>query len=267
MPCPRSRSTREELVALPRRRRTTVPRAAQGPPRRRGGRDPPPGPGGDDRDAALQHRPPLAGRPTRLAPPLRELHRRGPDPHGRRRPAARARPVRRRRRLRAARHHRGGARGLHQPRLRGPARSRRRRGARRGRGDDPRARSSAPRASSRPSSSCSGSRTTRTTSASVAEGTSRFLKLLEVRPFAFGTTVFLRFRFDSGDAMGMNMVTIACDRAVNDLHRARHRRALHRPLRQLLRRQEAGRASTSRKGAASASTPRSSSKPRSSTTS
>ena len=51
----------------------------------------------------------------------------------------------------------------------------------------------------------------------VAEGTSRFLKLLEVRPFAFGTTVFLRFRFDTGDAMGMNMVTIACDRAVNDL--------------------------------------------------
>jgi hydroxymethylglutaryl-CoA reductase (NADPH) len=38
-----------------------------------------------------------------------------------------------------------------------------------------------------------------------------------VRPYAFGTTVFLRFRFDTGDAMGMNMVTIACDRAVNDL--------------------------------------------------
>lgn len=51
----------------------------------------------------------------------------------------------------------------------------------------------------------------------VAEGTSRFLRLLEVRPFAFGTTVFLRFRFDTGDAMGMNMATIACDRAVNDL--------------------------------------------------
>lgn len=51
----------------------------------------------------------------------------------------------------------------------------------------------------------------------VAEGTSRFLRLLEVRPYAFGTTVFLRFRFDTGDAMGMNMVTIACDRAVNDL--------------------------------------------------
>src|SRR3954453_21182830 len=51
----------------------------------------------------------------------------------------------------------------------------------------------------------------------LTEGTSRYLKLLEVRPYAFGTTVFLRFRFDSGDAMGMNMATIACDRAVNDL--------------------------------------------------
>lgn len=49
------------------------------------------------------------------------------------------------------------------------------------------------------------------------EATSRYLKLLEVRPYAFGSTVFLRFRFDSGDAMGMNMVTIACDRVVNEL--------------------------------------------------
>lgn len=51
----------------------------------------------------------------------------------------------------------------------------------------------------------------------ITEGTSHHLKLLEVRPYTFGTTVFLRFRFDSGDAMGMNMATIACDRAVNDL--------------------------------------------------
>ncbi len=51
----------------------------------------------------------------------------------------------------------------------------------------------------------------------VTEATSHHLRLLEIRPFAFGTTVFLRFRFDSGDAMGMNMATIACDRAVNDL--------------------------------------------------
>ena len=51
----------------------------------------------------------------------------------------------------------------------------------------------------------------------VAEATSGHLKLLDIRPFAFGSTVFLRFRFDSGDAMGMNMATIACDRAVTEL--------------------------------------------------
>lgn len=52
---------------------------------------------------------------------------------------------------------------------------------------------------------------------SVAESTSRYLKLLDIKPFAFGTTVFLRFRFSSGDAMGMNMATIACDRVVRQI--------------------------------------------------
>src|SRR6476659_2377742 len=51
----------------------------------------------------------------------------------------------------------------------------------------------------------------------LTESTSRYLRLLEVRPYAFGTTIFLRFRFDTGDAMGMNMATIACDRVVNEL--------------------------------------------------
>ena len=50
----------------------------------------------------------------------------------------------------------------------------------------------------------------------IAEKTSRHLKLLDVRPKSFGTTVLLRFRFASGDAMGMNMATIACDRIVRD---------------------------------------------------
>lgn len=50
-----------------------------------------------------------------------------------------------------------------------------------------------------------------------AEGTSRFLRLQEVRPRILGTTVLLRFRFTSGDAMGMNMATIACDRVVTNL--------------------------------------------------
>lgn len=48
------------------------------------------------------------------------------------------------------------------------------------------------------------------------EANSRFLRLLDIRSQAMGTTVFLRFRFDSGDAMGMNMATIACDRVIND---------------------------------------------------
>jgi hydroxymethylglutaryl-CoA reductase (NADPH) len=51
----------------------------------------------------------------------------------------------------------------------------------------------------------------------ITQSTSRYLRLLDIQPFAFGTTVFLRFRFWVGDAMGMNMVTIACDRAVREL--------------------------------------------------
>jgi hydroxymethylglutaryl-CoA reductase (NADPH) len=51
----------------------------------------------------------------------------------------------------------------------------------------------------------------------LTEATSNHLRLLEVKPYAFGTTVFLRFRFDTGDAMGMNMATIACDRVVSEL--------------------------------------------------
>jgi hydroxymethylglutaryl-CoA reductase (NADPH) len=51
----------------------------------------------------------------------------------------------------------------------------------------------------------------------VASGTSRFLKLTEIRPYTFGTSIFLRFRFTTGDAMGMNMATIACDRIVREL--------------------------------------------------
>lgn len=51
----------------------------------------------------------------------------------------------------------------------------------------------------------------------AAEATSRYLRMLDVKPFAFGTTIFLRFRFHSGDAMGMNMATIACDRLVRQI--------------------------------------------------
>lgn len=51
----------------------------------------------------------------------------------------------------------------------------------------------------------------------ATEAGSRYLRLLSIKPKILGTTVFLRFAFDSGDAMGMNMATIACDRVIEDL--------------------------------------------------
>ncbi|WP_448098072.1 hydroxymethylglutaryl-CoA reductase [Luteibacter yeojuensis] len=48
------------------------------------------------------------------------------------------------------------------------------------------------------------------------EETSTHLRLLDISPQCVGSTVFLRFRFTCGDAMGMNMATIACDRVVNE---------------------------------------------------
>jgi hydroxymethylglutaryl-CoA reductase (NADPH) len=50
----------------------------------------------------------------------------------------------------------------------------------------------------------------------ITDATSRYLTLLDIRPSAIGTSVFLRFRFDCGDAMGMNMATIACDKVVTE---------------------------------------------------
>lgn len=51
----------------------------------------------------------------------------------------------------------------------------------------------------------------------AAENTSRYLRLEEIGHRNFGTTVLLRFRFDCTDAMGMNMVTIACDEIVSEV--------------------------------------------------
>ncbi|KCZ71736.1 NADP-dependent hydroxymethylglutaryl-CoA reductase [Candidatus Methanoperedens nitroreducens] len=48
-----------------------------------------------------------------------------------------------------------------------------------------------------------------------AEETTRFGRLLAVDPFVAGRSVFLRFSYDTGDAMGMNMVTIATNAAVD----------------------------------------------------
>jgi len=49
----------------------------------------------------------------------------------------------------------------------------------------------------------------------IAEGTSSHLKLLDINPWMVGRSLFLRFKFDSQDAMGMNMVTIACTLAAD----------------------------------------------------
>jgi hydroxymethylglutaryl-CoA reductase (NADPH) len=46
-----------------------------------------------------------------------------------------------------------------------------------------------------------------------AESTTRYGKLVSIEPYVAGNNVWLRFRFTTGDAMGMNMVTIAVDRA------------------------------------------------------
>ena len=48
----------------------------------------------------------------------------------------------------------------------------------------------------------------------VAESTTRHGKLKKIEYFIVGNNVWLRFIFDTADAMGMNMVTIATDRAV-----------------------------------------------------
>ena len=51
----------------------------------------------------------------------------------------------------------------------------------------------------------------------VCEATSSHLRLKEIKPQVIGSSVYLRFRFSTGDAMGMNMATIACDRVVREL--------------------------------------------------
>lgn len=47
----------------------------------------------------------------------------------------------------------------------------------------------------------------------VAESTTRHGKLISIEPYIAGNNVWLRFKFSTGDAMGMNMVTIAVDKA------------------------------------------------------
>ncbi|MCX9083691.1 MAG: hydroxymethylglutaryl-CoA reductase (NADPH) [Candidatus Methanoperedens sp.] len=48
-----------------------------------------------------------------------------------------------------------------------------------------------------------------------AKGTTRFGELLSIDAYTAGRNVYLRFAYDTKDAMGMNMVTIATDAAVD----------------------------------------------------
>ena len=48
----------------------------------------------------------------------------------------------------------------------------------------------------------------------ITESTSSHLTLLDIKPWQLGKNVFFRFRFDTQDAMGMNMATIAVSQAV-----------------------------------------------------
>jgi hydroxymethylglutaryl-CoA reductase (NADPH) len=47
----------------------------------------------------------------------------------------------------------------------------------------------------------------------AAESTTKHGKMLKVRAFASGKSLYLRFSYDTGDAMGMNMATIATEAA------------------------------------------------------
>ncbi len=51
----------------------------------------------------------------------------------------------------------------------------------------------------------------------AAESTTRHGRLREIQPWVTGNLVWLRFVFETGDAMGMNMVTIAVDKALEKL--------------------------------------------------
>ena len=51
----------------------------------------------------------------------------------------------------------------------------------------------------------------------VAESTTHFGELKKIHPWTCGKNVYLRFVFDTKDAMGMNMAVVACDKVVTEL--------------------------------------------------
>jgi len=74
----------------------------------------------------------------------------------------------------------------------------------------------------------------------AAESTTSHGELLDVTPYVVGNNVYLRFRYDTKDAMGMNMVTIATREACAR-DRGRNGRLARRALGEPLFGQEAGR--------------------------
>jgi hydroxymethylglutaryl-CoA reductase (NADPH) len=53
----------------------------------------------------------------------------------------------------------------------------------------------------------------------VVDGTTKYGHLLRILPFTAGNNVWLRVEMSTGDAMGMNMVTLACDSLIEYLER------------------------------------------------
>jgi len=53
----------------------------------------------------------------------------------------------------------------------------------------------------------------------VAESTTSHGKLISIEPFVLGNNVWLRFVYETGDAMGMNMATIATEKACEFIER------------------------------------------------
>ncbi|BFH74370.1 hydroxymethylglutaryl-CoA reductase (NADPH) [Sulfurisphaera javensis] len=53
----------------------------------------------------------------------------------------------------------------------------------------------------------------------VAESTTSHGKLINIEPFVLGNNVWLRFVYETGDAMGMNMATIATEKACEFIER------------------------------------------------
>jgi hydroxymethylglutaryl-CoA reductase (NADPH) len=60
----------------------------------------------------------------------------------------------------------------------------------------------------------------------VVEKTSSHLTLMAIEPAVMGRSVFVRFRFDTGEAMGMNMVTIGTEAGVAMIEQATRARCV-----------------------------------------